>query len=172
MKHLILALVIALLSTPAATTAWSQQTEQAGPTEQETKDFIVETMGKCNGTNEVKFEGSNLHLSSMGRTSDIAGTPKIKIHLIVPVQKLKSVTKFSADATVLLDLQIKPFHNLEFTCKATESACIQYFRDDRTVKSGGATTEACFDPTNKVLAKAFNHLIKIYDAERPKPLFE
>ena len=167
MKHLILALVIALLSTPAATTAWSQQTEQAGPTEQETKGFIVDTMSKCGPVNEVKFEGSNLHLSTYaeglmigthtGRSMDIT----VSFNGIVPVQNLKGVYTIVYNSEG--EITSVPNTRLGFHCKATESGCLGNNRNEFI---------ACSGETNRVLKKAFNHLIGIYDAERPKPLFE
>ena len=165
MKHLILAVAIALLSTPAATTAWSQQ-----PTEQETKDFIVETMGKCEYVTEVKFEGSNLHLSDNDRefNSFYNEFGDLYYSYIVPVQKLKVAEAYNDYGIVSLSL----------TCRGAEGACSLRSNDEGPIKKGSlsktdlAIIKACSHQTNEVLAKAFNHLIGIYDAERPKPLFE
>ena len=158
MKHLFFALVIALLSTPAATTAWSQQTEQTGPTEQETKGFIVETMGKCKDTTEVKFEGSNLHLS----LSNKFGHNRYR-RIIAPLQKLETVSAALGHGG----------ERLVFLCKGIEGDCILgESNDGGKVRDSTAHMRACSHETHEVLAKAFNHLIGIYDAKRPKPLFE
>ena len=167
MKRLILAVAIALLST-AATTAWSHQTEQTGPTEQETKDFIVETLGNCKYVKAAEFEGSNLHLNAYveqlyGNLTDGSSiTFTLSFNGIVPAQNLKEVS------AVLIkedNWYIRPDTELKFKCKATNDGCMG---------NGGSEKEiaTCSHETHEVLAKAFNHLIGIYDAERPKPLFE
>ena len=167
MKHLILAVAIALLSTSAATTAWSQETT---PTEQETKDFIVETMGKCEYVNEVKFEGSNLHLSTFAE--GYMANPKTgkvlpfkqSFNGIVPVQKLKEVYAYQPSSA---NFHVKPNAELKFRCRATEDACL----DRKNRRDSESIINACTHETNEVVAKAFNHLIGIYKAENP-PLFE
>ena len=152
MKHLFLALVIALLSTPAATTAWSQQTtpptwsQQTTQTEQNIKNFIVNTMGNCNVN--VQFNGSTFHLQD--NNWDV----------LIPVHRL-----YQAEV-------INHYSSLQFQCKQAEGACIS--DDDNNWDSSSnnysaVSTDACqsnYDNTNVVLEQAFNHLIRIYDARR------
>ena len=173
MKHLFFALSIALLTSSVATTAWSQQTE---PTEQETKDFIVEKMSKCSATTEVKFEGSTLHLSTFRTVFTVA----LYQNFIVPVQKLESVEAVSFTPDTPDNGQ--SLFDLGFQCRGADGRCIvtesrgaeivSENKESNAIKVPGEFIKACPHRTNEVLAKAFSHLIGIYDAKRPKPLFE
>ena len=150
MKHLILALVIALLSTPAATTAWSQQTtppawsqQPTEPTEQAIKDFIVNTMGNCDVDN-VQFNGSTFHLQDDDWK------------VLIPVHRL-----YKAEAM---------YENLTFMCRRTEDAsnndCISDEDNWNSNNYSEVRTNACQPRHNVVLEQAFKHLIRIYDAKR------
>ena len=171
MKHLFFALAIALLTSSVAATAWSQQTE---PTEQETKDFIVDTMSKCGDVKEVKFEGSTLHLSTLEDDNLLIGADSIRSdnHYTVPVQKLKSVEAFHHSFNSVSSILV--IKNLIFHCKGADGDCtlIDYVGNNDLKRMSSGITSACPKATQVVLAKAFNHLIGIYDAKRPKPLFE
>ena len=145
MKHLFFALVIALLSASAATTAWSQQTE---PTEQETKDSIVNIMNFCGDLREVEFDEATLHLR-------IYDTGEITL----PVHKLDEALAIDHD------------ESLKFICKETEGRCIlsHGYNESSPEEYSEMSTNACPDDINVVLSGAFNHLIGIYDARSPNP---
>ena len=147
MKHLFFALSIALLSSSAATTAWSQQTnppawiQQTTPTEQVIKGFIVGTMNHNCNVNNVDFDGSTFHLHD--NRQDV----------LIPVHRL-----YQAEV-------INHYSSLQFQCKQAEGACISD-NDYNSRNYSEVITNACRDDTNVVLEQAFNHLIGIYDTRR------
>ena len=57
---------------------------------------------------------------------------------------------------------------VRFYCLGSEGACVDRSKD----RSAVGSIDSCPVKTNAVLEKAFNHLIGIYKAQRPKPLFE
>ena len=145
MKRLLFSFAIMLFASAAATTAWGEASEQ------ETKDFIVTTVNKCGDPDlkEFQFKGANLHMRWR------------KWPHTIPIDKLKTVR--SSGETVLAE------------CAGSEGKCIKVRDPDEgteTFKATNWATGTCPEETGRVLAKAFNHLIGIYKAQRPKPLFE
>ena len=148
MKRLLFSFAIMLFASAAATTAWGE------PTEQETKDFIVTTVNKCDDPDlkEFQFKGANLHLRLHFSSGDSSRT--------IPIDKLNSA-------------KIGRF-GVFVRCAGSEGKCIKERNHDKGTETfvSGSWTGECPEETSRVLAKAFNHLIGIYKAQRPKPLFE
>ena len=168
MKHLILAVAIALLSTPAATTAWSQQTT---PTEQETKDFIAKTMKRCEHLKGAQFRGENLHLINTDSTWNLH-VPVHELDIVGSGTHISRSDKLGSNFTQHMHLGSN-IEYLKFTCKGLEGACVKQTTDKGTKEYGKYfLLGTCPEATNSALEKAFNHLIGIYKARNPKPLFE
>ena len=151
MKHLFFALSIALLSSSAATTAWSQQTnppawiQQTTQTEQAIKGFIVNTMNHNCDVRDVQFDGSTFHLQDDNWD------------VLIPVHRL-----YQAEV-------INHYSSLQFQCRQAEDACISDNDNWDSNNYSEVITNACLsnhDNTNVVLEQAFNHLIGIYDTRR------
>ena len=152
MKRLLFSFAIMLFASAAATTAWGEASEQ------ETKDFIVTTVNKCDDPDlkEFQFKGANLHISLLPENESYGGRSST-----IPIDKLK----YASAWTEFVKVQ----------CAGSEGKCIKYhFHSDGTEKfyDDARATGDCPEETVQVLVKAFNHLIGIYKAQRPKPLFE
>ena len=144
MKRLLFSFAIMLFASAAATTAWGEASEQ------ETKDFIVATMNKCDDPKlkEFQFKGANLHMRWDGWSYTI------------PIDKLKYAFAWT--------------EYVEGQCAGSEGKCMELrsSKGEELFSEKGAATGYCPQETVQVLVKAFNHLIGIYKAQRPKPLFE
>ena len=154
MKRLLFSFAIMLFASAAATTAWGE------PTEQDTQDFIVSTIKNCayaSHLHGVRFDGSTFHLNTK---IQLFGTEHFDIERSVPVEKLKEA--------------FVDGYRVNWVCAAHEGKCITTViaENSETLREYTAYSTKCPDESNEVLAKAFNHLIGIYKAQRPKPPFE
>ena len=154
MKRLLFSFAIMLFASAAATTAWGEASEQ------ETKDFIVTTVNKCDDPDlkEFQFKGANLHISLLPENENYVGWS-----FTIPIDKLNSAGVGYTDKSVLV------------SCAGSEGKCIKggYHNEGSAPFHASAwATGDCPEETARVLEKAFNHLIGIYKAQRPKPLFE
>ena len=171
MKRLLFSFAIMLFASAAATTAWGE------PTEQETKDFIVSTLNKC-GTQSrntswsdtlataelvsAEFDGAILAI-----TEGYSWNPNVTQR--IPLDKVSNVHSYDADSDEkILAVGGHLFAKVQFDCLGSEGACV----DNSNGRFATGAISACSETTNATLTKAFNHLIGIYKAQRPKPLFE
>ena len=170
MKRLLFSFAIMLFASAAATTAWGE------PSEQETKDFIISTLNKCGGQSRAHSDGKTytVELASAefnGATFVVTQKPNHGENYTqrIPLDKVSNAhsrdaasdEKFRTDGGVF-------FADVRFDCLGSEGACV--VNSKYRFATGGISS--CPVKTNAVLVKAFNHLIGIYAANRPKPLFE
>ena len=174
MKRLLFSFAIMLFASAAATTAWGEASEQ------ETKDFIVSTMGKCGVQSRPLRSGSIFTVALvsaefdgaiLATTEKYSGNPTYTQR--IPLDKVSNVSSDDADSEETIYTPGAGGHffaGVQFDCLGSEGACIvtSYSKD----RSATGRFESCSVKTNAVLVKAFNHLIGIYAANRPKPLFE
>ena len=165
MKRLLISFAIMLFASAAATTAWGEASEQ------ETKDFIVSTINKCapqfnlgtpsNRTYEAlssKFDGTTFVFTQKVTDSKPGYSGNsFKSTFHIPLDKVGSVSANEQGWTYLT-----------LTCLGSEGDCVY----NPNGRDAVARINSCPVTTNAVLVKAFTHLIGIYKAQRPKPLFE
>ena len=161
MKRLLFSFAIMLFASAAATTAWGE------PTEQETKDFIVSTMGKC-GKQSSTIKGRAVTFEIVSAKFDGATFFNTKKYSWrsdytqrIPLDKVSKV--YSRNAQDESEVSV-----LHFECLGSEGSCMA----DSSGQFSSGVLLGCPATTNATLAKAFTRLIEIYSANRPKPLFE
>ena len=171
MKRLLFSFAIMLFASAAATTAWGEASEQ------ETKDFIVSTLNKC-GVQYRAYGGRSWTVEALSPkfdaatltvTSKTAGAANVATTQHIPLDKVSNVSVLSTSAS-----EGAKFTYLAFACLGSEGACVQrvYEGESNPIVYSTGFIGNCSETTNATLAKAFNHLIGIYKANRPKPLFE
>ena len=162
MKHLLFSFAIMLFASAAATTAWGEASEQ------ETKDFIIATLNKC-GTKSRTFRTQTATVALVSAEFDGAILAITEEHSFgpnvtqrIPLDKVSNVSSHDAGEDGRF------FADVRFDCLGSEGACV----DNSNFRLAGGLIQSCPVTTNAVLVKAFTHLIGIYKAQRPKPLFE
>ena len=174
MKRLLFSFAIMLFASAAATTAWGEASEQ------ETKDFIVSTLNKCGVKSRTYSDGKTytVELASAefnGATFVVTEkhNPGGNSTQRIPLDKVSNAS--SHDAASVDKVRTGDGHlfaKVQFDCLGSEGACVDLENINGKSRHAVGIIDTCPVTTNAVLVKAFNHLIGIYKAQRPKPLFE